>query len=267
MLLKIQRWLQQPKVRKLACFVSSIVGLLCYALSSSFNQLFGEWTWWKILLYILFTLCIIIFFLSKFTSTRERPTSPPLEAHSAFLVLIITSMYSFFVDKKLKGKPDVYSLVSNAAFAIMSLGLSTLSPFGFEVDLLYFFSGVLIVQLMKIKLWLVIVGGCFSYSLIRLRSILDPQPLYVRSQDLAAIRIDPRSQSQSKSQVSSGSVSLPDSPHVPVPPQADPTHLGSPLQQDNSPQSRTLIRHTDMTWTHFDTYNLQNLQNRLVRAS
>nr|XP_007142099.1 hypothetical protein PHAVU_008G252500g [Phaseolus vulgaris]ESW14093.1 hypothetical protein PHAVU_008G252500g [Phaseolus vulgaris] len=82
---------------------------------------------------------------------------------------------------------------------------------------------------MKIKLWLVIVGGCFSYSLLRLRSILDPQPLY---QDLAGIRIDPRSQSQS--QVSSGSVSPPDSPHVPVPPQADPTHLGSPLQQGNN---------------------------------
>ncbi|QCE01004.1 hypothetical protein DEO72_LG7g2295 [Vigna unguiculata] len=125
----------------------------------------------------------------KSTSTRERPTSSSLKANSAFLVLIMTSVYSYFVDTKVKGKPDVYSVVSSAAFAIMSLGLSTLSPFGFEVDLLYFFCGVLIVQLMKIKL-------CTA------------------------------------------SVSPPDSPHVhvsvPVPPQADPTLLGSPLQRGNS---------------------------------
>ncbi|XP_047163822.1 exocyst complex component EXO70B1-like [Vigna umbellata] len=55
----------------------------------------------------------------------------------------------------------------------MSLGLSRLSHFEFEVDLLYFFSGFLRVQLMKIKLWLVIVGGSFSYSLIILHSALD----------------------------------------------------------------------------------------------
>jgi len=215
----------------LLCFVSCSVGLLCYALSSSFNQLFGKWKWWKILLYIVFTLCFI-FFLSKSTSTRERPTSSSLKANSAFLVLIMTSVYSYFVDTKVKGKPDVYSVVSSAAFAIMSLGLSTLSPFGFEVDLLYFFCGVLIVQLMKIKLWLVIVGACFSYSLNILHPTLDTQPSY----DLVDITIDPRSQSQS--QVSTGSVSPPDSPHVhvsvPVPPQADPTLLGSPLQRGNS---------------------------------
>jgi len=70
-------------------------------------------------------------------------------------------------------KADAYSLVSCAAFAMMSLGLSRLSHFGFEVDLLYLFCGFLTVQLMKIKLWLVVVGGSFSYSLLILRSILD----------------------------------------------------------------------------------------------
>ncbi|XP_022637385.1 exocyst complex component EXO70B1-like [Vigna radiata var. radiata] len=58
----------------------------------------------------------------------------------------------------------------------MSLGLSRLSQLGFEVDLLYFFCALLTVQLMKIKLWLVTVGGAFSYSLILLRSNLDLQP-------------------------------------------------------------------------------------------
>ncbi|KAG2391526.1 Exocyst complex component [Vigna angularis] len=51
----------------------------------------------------------------------------------------------------------------------MSLGLSNLTQFGFQIDLLYFFCGGLTVQLMKIKLWLVTVGGGFSYSLLQLR--------------------------------------------------------------------------------------------------
>ena len=38
------------------------------------------------------------------------------------------------------------------------------------MDLLYFFLGVLIIQLMKIKLLLGMVGACFSYFLIILRS-------------------------------------------------------------------------------------------------
>ncbi|MED6174969.1 hypothetical protein PIB30_074046 [Stylosanthes scabra] len=91
----------------------------------------------------------------------------------AFLVLTITSVYSFFFDKAVNGKPDAYSVVSCAAFAIMLFSLSRQIHCGFEVDLLYFFLGVFIVQLMKIKLLLGIVGVCFSYFLIILRSSLN----------------------------------------------------------------------------------------------
>ncbi|KAK8467106.1 hypothetical protein PHAVU_008G252432 [Phaseolus vulgaris] len=171
MLIKIQSRLLQPKVWRFVCFVSSIVGLVCYALSSSFNHLCGDWTWWKIFLYIGFSLFISLSTL--FAKPWEFNNSHCLEAHTAFFILLITSVYSFFFDKEVTEKPDSYSLVSSAAFAIMSLGLSRLSHSGFEVDLLYFFSGFLTVQLMKINLWLVIVGGSFSYSLIILRSTLD----------------------------------------------------------------------------------------------
>ena len=133
--------------------------LLCLQLF--FNHLIGNWSWWKIFLYILLT--------------WEYFNSRCLEAHIVFSTLLVTSVYSFFLDKYVKEKLDVYSLVSSVAFAIMSLGLSRLSHLGFEVDLLYFFCGLLTVQLMKIKLWLVIVGGAFSYSLILLRSNLDRQ--------------------------------------------------------------------------------------------
>ncbi|RZC08395.1 exocyst complex component EXO70B1-like [Glycine soja] len=169
-MINIQIWLQKPKVWRFVCFFSSVVGLLCYAYSSSFNNLFGKWTWCKILLYIGFSFIICLTVL--FANVWECSTSPRVEAHMAFFILMITSVYSFFFDKVVKGKPDAYSLVSCAAFAIMSLALSRLSHFGFEVDLLVFFSGLLILQLMKIKLWLVIVGGSFSYSLFILRSSL-----------------------------------------------------------------------------------------------
>ena len=173
MLIKIQSLLHQPKVWRFVCFSSSIVGLVCYAFNSFFNHLIRNWSWWKIFLYMLFSLLISLSTL--FAKTWEYSNSRCLEAHVAFSTLLVTSVYSFFLDKYVKEKPDVYSLVSSVAFAIMSLGLSRLSHLGFEVDLLYFFCGLLTVQLMKIKLWLVIVGGAFSYSLILLRSNLDRQ--------------------------------------------------------------------------------------------
>ncbi|KAJ1437533.1 Exocyst complex component Exo70 [Sesbania bispinosa] len=100
-------------------------------------------------------------------ATLEKP---PIQSSFSILVLTITSVFSFFSDKVMNGKPDAYSLISCAAFAIMSLSLSRQTQCGFEVDLLYFFLECLTVQLMKIKLELVIVGAGFSYSLIILRS-------------------------------------------------------------------------------------------------
>ncbi|KAK7300872.1 hypothetical protein RJT34_11723 [Clitoria ternatea] len=170
---QILSWLVQPRVCRFISFTSSVVGLLVYSLSSSFNRLFGKWNLWKILLYIIFSFIICLSVLFAKVCHCQRSPSFRLEAQLAFLVLIITSVYSFFYDKVLNGKPDAYSIISNAAFAIMSLGLSREIHCGIEVDLLYFFSGCLIVQLMKIKLCLFIVGAGVSYSLIVLRSYFD----------------------------------------------------------------------------------------------
>ena len=46
---------------------------------------------------------------------------------------------------------------SSAAFATMSLALTRLSNLGFKIDLMYFFRGVLTLQLIQIKLWLFII--------------------------------------------------------------------------------------------------------------
>ncbi|KHN12800.1 exocyst complex component EXO70B1-like [Glycine soja] len=204
LIIKIRSWLLEPKVWSFVCFVSSVVGLLCYALSTSFNHLFGKWTWWKTLLYIVFSFIVCLAVL--FAKAWERSTSTWLEAHMAFLILFFTSVYSFFFDKEVKGKPDAYSLFSCAAFAIMSLSMSRLSHFGFEVDLLYFFSGVLTIQLMKIKIWLVVVGGSFSYSLILLRSTLGASPTRIEYRGLQlrddlVIEIDSQGTSHSTSQL------------------------------------------------------------------
>jgi hypothetical protein len=158
----------QPKVWRFIGFASAVVGLVCYALSSSFKYLFGDWNLLKIFLYSIFSfiICLVILFAKLFQCSR----SLRFKAHTAFSVLTITSVYSFFFDKVMNGKPDAYSLISCAAFAIMSLSLSRQSQCGFEIDLLYFFLGCLIVQLMKIKLQLFILGAGFSYLLIILRS-------------------------------------------------------------------------------------------------
>jgi len=168
MLIKIQRWLLQTKVWRFVGFASAAVGLVCYALSSSFNYLFGNWNLLKIILYTVFSFIICIMIL--YENIWKQSRSLRFKAHTAFLVLTITSVYSFYFDKVVNGKPDAYSLISCAAFAIMSLSLSRQSQCGFEVDLLYFFLGCLTVLLMKIKFQLFIIGAGLSYSLIIFRS-------------------------------------------------------------------------------------------------
>ncbi|TKY56549.1 Exocyst complex component EXO70B1 [Spatholobus suberectus] len=163
--------LPQVAVWRFVGFVSTIVGLLCYALSTSFNYLFGDWNLLKIFLYSAFSFFICLW--SLFAKVCQRSTSLRFKAHSAFLVLTITSVYSYFADKAVNGKPDAYSLISCVAFAIMSLSLSRQTQCGFEADLFYFFLGCLIVLLMKINLALAIVGVGLSYFLIILRSSLD----------------------------------------------------------------------------------------------
>ncbi|MED6143900.1 hypothetical protein PIB30_010257 [Stylosanthes scabra] len=200
--IQIPRWLIHSEPWRFVGFTSSIVGLLCYALSTSFNFLFGKRNLLKMVIYIVFS--FIICLATFFANVWQHSASLRFRAHMAFLVLTVTSVYSFFFDKAVNGKPDVFSLVLCAAFAIMSLSLSRQIHCGFEVDLLYFFLGVLIIQLMKIKLLLGTIGVCFSYFLVILRSSLDFQPenddLQLEDQEAIAIRVDSQ-QSNNDSQL------------------------------------------------------------------
>ncbi|XP_029129733.1 uncharacterized protein LOC109811045 isoform X2 [Cajanus cajan] len=120
--IQLRRWLTQEAVWRFVGFVSTIVGLLCYALSSSFDYLFGEWSLLKIFLYSIVSLLICLG--NMFAKACRHSTTLRFKAHSSFVVLTVTSVYSYFADKLVNGKPDAYSLVSCAAFAIMSLSLS-----------------------------------------------------------------------------------------------------------------------------------------------
>ncbi|MED6108592.1 hypothetical protein PIB30_025555 [Stylosanthes scabra] len=42
------------------------------------------------------------------------------KSKAKFLILGFTTIYSFFADRALKGKPDVYNMISYAAFAFLS---------------------------------------------------------------------------------------------------------------------------------------------------
>ncbi|CAK8539575.1 unnamed protein product [Lathyrus sativus] len=172
-IIPVNSFLNHPLLWRFTGFISSIIGLLCYALSSSFKHLFGEWNLPKIFVYVIvsFITCSVVLLAKKFQLSR----SVILKAHIAFLVIMLTSVYSFFNDKNVNGKSDVLGLISCVAFAFMSLSLSRQIDIGFEVDLLNFFLGCLTVQLMNFNLMFAFIGGVFCYFVIVLRASLDSQ--------------------------------------------------------------------------------------------
>ena len=186
----------QAHVWRFVGLASTIVGLLCHALSSSFNHLLGGWNLPIIFVYGVFS--IIICLMTLFAKEWQQSRVLRFKNHMAFFCLTITSVYSFFFDKAATEKPDIYGLISCAAFAVMSLSLSKQIQCGSEVDLLYFFLVTLIVQLMKIKLLFGFIGMGFGYSLIVLRSSSDvpseSEHLRFEDQHCVVVQVDSNSQ-------------------------------------------------------------------------
>lgn len=165
--LQIQNRLLHLKLWRLLGLFSSFVGFLSYAVSSTFHQLFGQWSSLKLIIYCVVSLSITSLFL--FSQKLRLSRSMLIKIHLGFLFLILTTFYSFFYDKSIKGKPDLFSFISCASFALMSLSLSKFTNLGFEGDLLNFFLGCLIVQLMKLHLVLGFIAAIFCYFIIVLR--------------------------------------------------------------------------------------------------
>ena len=131
-LIQIWRWLMQPKLWRFVGFASAVVGLLYYCLSSSFNYLFGDWNLLKIFLYSVFS--FIVSPMVLFAKICKYSRTIRFKAQTAFLVFTITSMYSFFIDKVVNGKPYAYSLIWCVAFTVMSLSFSKLIFFIVSLD-------------------------------------------------------------------------------------------------------------------------------------
>jgi hypothetical protein len=99
----------KSKVMRFVGFASAVVGLLYYGLSSSFNYLSGNWNLLKIFLYSVFG--FIVSPMVLFGMIWQLSRTIRFKAQTAFLVFTITSLYSFFFDKVVKGKPNAYSLI------------------------------------------------------------------------------------------------------------------------------------------------------------
>ncbi|XP_058771089.1 disease resistance protein Roq1-like [Vicia villosa] len=169
------RVLQAEATWRLVGLVSSVVGLLCYALSPSFNRLIGGWNSFKGVLYAVFSLVIITTILfGKESSLSTQYVQ--YKAYMKFAVLMIISLYSFFYDNAVSGKPEIRSVVSNAAFALMSLSLSKLVKFGFEIGMFSYFLGCLVIQLWTIDRKLILVAIIFGCPLFVMQSSLDFEP-------------------------------------------------------------------------------------------
>ncbi|KAK4278690.1 hypothetical protein QN277_016503 [Acacia crassicarpa] len=172
MLCRVQDLRNHPIFVRTVGSLSCVVGLLCYALSSSFKSLFGEWNPTKIVLYIILSSIISVVVL--FEDKSRVSVVSKLKPHVEFLVLMLTSLYSFFADQSMKGKPDTWSVVSSGAFALTSLCLSLQIEPGFDVGMFSFFLGCVTVQLMKIHLIFILVAAVVCYPLVVLGSYSEP---------------------------------------------------------------------------------------------
>ncbi|KAJ7982093.1 Exocyst subunit exo70 family protein [Quillaja saponaria] len=168
-----------PIFWRIVGFGSSIVGFTCYALSSSFNELIGGWNPWKLVVYS--TVSSLFSVVLLFAKNLGFPKSFLVKAHVTYLVLMISSLYSFYQDKRsTTGKQEnkygtTLSLISSCAFALMSMSLSRLFHMGFDIGVSNFFLGCIMVSFLKLNFKLSIAGAIICYLLTYIRSYSDSQ--------------------------------------------------------------------------------------------
>lgn len=172
------KFLIHPLLWRLTGFVSSIVGFTCYAFSSSFQNMFGQWSQVKIIVYSVVSslLCISMLLVKRCSGRHGR--SLLLKAQLGFVVLAVTSLWSFLQDHSEEGKVgNSYSkrmnLTSTGAFALMAISLSRQLQLGLDVGVTNFFVGCFLVTVMKMNLKLAPLAAFFCYLLVNIRSISD----------------------------------------------------------------------------------------------
>ncbi|OIV93040.1 hypothetical protein TanjilG_20702 [Lupinus angustifolius] len=178
MAITISKLITHLMLWRLVGFISSIVGFTCYALSPSFHDLFGKRNPFKMVIYTVFSSTISIFMLLVKTCRWEILKSFLLKAHVGFLVITLTSLYSYWEDRSEEGKDEkgfgrVMNLTSTASFALMAMSLSRQLQLGFEVGIFNFFIGCFLVIVMKMNFKLAPLAAFFCYLLVNIRSFSD----------------------------------------------------------------------------------------------
>ncbi|KAK4262403.1 hypothetical protein QN277_027968 [Acacia crassicarpa] len=128
----VQRSNMFVKVWRLMGFGSSITGFICFALGPSFQKLFGRWNLLKIVVYCILSSMFSLFILFANRFRLRLPSVFLLKVLVNFLVLLFTSLYSYYDD-----------------LAVMSMSLSIQLQPGFEVGMSNFFLGCLVLGFMK----------------------------------------------------------------------------------------------------------------------
>ncbi|KAK7393576.1 hypothetical protein VNO78_22134 [Psophocarpus tetragonolobus] len=160
-------------------FLSTLVGLITYAVSPPLSNLFQKGNLWVFVIIVVYcALGSLICCLMLCTTTWSLSKKTVLTANSFFFVLMVTSVYSFYLDKtqdnkKEKDADKVLNLVSCGAFSFMSLSLSRLTYIGFEAGVLNFFLGSFLVSVMKWNLKFALAAALFCYILISIRTYTD----------------------------------------------------------------------------------------------
>ncbi|MED6192432.1 hypothetical protein PIB30_010065 [Stylosanthes scabra] len=170
---QFKKWvLQRPHEWWLVTsLLSGAVGLICFAVSIFNHQLKG---WNLMLKFFISLVCIAPMGIAVlFVKKWPKGNKPWFRAHLVCCAIIVTYILTFFLDKEKEEGPDVWRLVSYFAFSLTSLSLGMQTKLGFLGEVVYFFLGILLIGLIKIRWWLVFPAALFSYIIIILYSFLD----------------------------------------------------------------------------------------------
>ncbi|KAI9116120.1 hypothetical protein K1719_013050 [Acacia pycnantha] len=154
----------QSTIWKFVGGVSAITGLVCFALSSSYDMSFGKLGCGGHLVYLL--LCLIMLLLIVWA--KRIRVSEKVQGVVAALIFVIISV-SVVLDKYVTRKSDALSITSYGSFALMSVSLSRKFELGFETGFSAFFLQLFVSQLFKIKWFLLPTSLVFCLLIIILR--------------------------------------------------------------------------------------------------
>jgi hypothetical protein len=99
-----------------------------------------------------------------------------LKIYLNFAVLMMMSVYTFYYDRAVNGKPDILNVFSNAAFVLVSLSLHKLFGIGSEIGVFTYFLSCFTVQLFTINWVLIFIAILFGCPLFVIHSSPNSQP-------------------------------------------------------------------------------------------